>query len=195
MFDPIKPNITEHVMDQVFDVYRRLKSDGEDKKSADYLVTLVPGPAPNCPENKNVASVVRFLKKNLMATPKVGRIEFLQYDVLQRVRSPKFSFSGQADNYMVFASEKKTAIARKSLTFLGGDSHFNKWVVPLIPLASLHRVDVATQKAMFAEQDEVGMDEVDDTDAAPAVDMVLGKDQMIPFPQDWADSQRGSVKL
>ena len=63
MFDPIKMNLTDDTMDQVFEIYHRLKSDGEDRKSADPLVLIVPGPAPNNHENRNVAAVMKHLKK------------------------------------------------------------------------------------------------------------------------------------
>ena len=85
MFDPIKANITEETMEGVFEIYRRLKSDGDDRKSADPLVMIVPGPNPNNYENKNVAAVIKQLKKGLMNAPRVGRIEFPQADVLHRI--------------------------------------------------------------------------------------------------------------
>ena len=145
MFDPINPRITEEVMDQTLEIYQRLKSDGDDRKSADHMAVIVPGPPPNNWENKNVATVMKYLKKGMMNSPKVGRIEHPQADVLQRTKG-KLSFTGQVDNFLVFASEKRTVIPRKSMTFLGGDSLFNKWVVPLIPVAALHKVDVATTR-------------------------------------------------
>ena len=119
-----------------------------------------------------------------MNAPKVGRIEFPQADVLQRVRA-KHSFAGQADNFLVFASERKVIIPRKSMTFLGGDSHFNKWVVPLLPVPSLHKIDAATHSALFAEQDEVRMEDVE---GGEDQEVIIPRDQMIPFPQDWIEN-------
>ena len=69
------------------------------------------------------------------------------------------------------------------MTVLGGDSHFNKWVVPLIPLASLPKVDLATHALMFADQEEATMEEVDASESQ--VPDVIAKDQRVPFPQDW----------
>ena len=79
------------------------------------------------------------MKKGLGLAPKVGRIEYPQRDVLIRNKKAKHNFTGQADNFLVFGSEAKVQMPRKSMTFLGGDSHFNKWVVPLILFGSLHR--------------------------------------------------------
>ena len=77
-------------------------------------------------------------------------------------------------------------IPRKNMTVLGGDSHFNKWVVPLIPIANLPKVDVATHTAIFADQEEVGMEEMDPSESLPAApEVILAKNQMVPFPQDW----------
>ena len=62
---------------------------------------------------------------------------------------------------------------------------FNKWVVPLVPVASLHKVDAGTHTALFADQSEVRMEEPEDVDRMTDVDVVYNvKDQMIPFPQD-----------
>ena len=183
-FDPLKANITEEGMDQLFEIYRRLKADGDDRKSADQLVLIVPGPPPNNPENKHVATAVKHMKKGLMTAPKVGRIEYPQADVLMRCKA-KHSFTGQADNFLVFGSEAKINMPRKSLTFLGGDSHFNKWIVPLIPVASLLKVDIATHKNLFAEQEEVMMEDQEQAGELADVEIVSNKDQLIPFPQDW----------
>ena len=96
-----------------------------------------------------------------------------------------FSFAGQADNFLVFASEtKKMLIARKSMTVLGGDSHFNKWVCPLIPLANLPKVDVATHAAIFADQEDAIMEDTEDFESG-VPDGIIAKDQRVPFPQDW----------
>ena len=85
----------------------------------------------------------------------------------------------------MFASEtKKMLIARKSMTVLGGDSHFNKWVCPLIPLANLPKVDVAAHAAIFADQEDAIMEDVDDFESG-APDGMIAKDQRVPFPQDW----------
>ena len=186
VFDPLRANISEEGMDQLFEIYRRLKSDGEDRKSADQVVLIVPGPPPNQWDNKHVATAVKHMKKGLGLAPKVGRIEYPQADVLMRSKG-KLSFTGQVDDFLVFGSELKVQMPRKSMTFLGGDSHFNKWVVPLIPLGALHRVDLATHKGLFAEQEEVAMEDQDYAgEAAVDHDVILGsKDQMIPFPQDW----------
>ena len=43
------------------------------------------------------------------------------------------------------------------MAYLGGDSHFNKWMVPLIPINSLHRVDAATHHAISEEQADAEM--------------------------------------
>ena len=99
MFDPIKANVSDDTMEQVFEIYRRLKCDGTDRKSADPLIMIVPGPPPNNHENKNVAAVLRQLKKTSMTAPKVGRIEFAQADVLRRIKS-KFSFAGHFLNIL-----------------------------------------------------------------------------------------------
>ena len=46
MFDPVRPKIDEEVMDPIFEVYRRLKPDGDDRKSDDHVALVVPGPPP-----------------------------------------------------------------------------------------------------------------------------------------------------
>ena len=184
VFDPLKPNISEEGLDQVFDIYRRLKSDGDDRKTTDHIVLIVPGPPPNSWENKNVATAVKHMKKGLGLAPKIGRIEHPQADVLLRSKA-KHSFTGHADNFLVFGSEAKVQLPRKMLTFLGGDTHFNKWVVPLIPLGSLLRIDPATHKNLFAEQDEVAMEDQEHVGEIVDQEIVCSKDQLIPFPQDW----------
>ena len=117
-----------------------------------------------------------------MNAPKVGRVELPQVDVLQRVKA-KHSFAGHSDNILVFASERKVILPRKSMTFLGGDSHFNKWVVPLIPIASLHKVDVAIQRAIFADQDDAMTEEVEGSESV-APEVIIATGLMVPFPQD-----------
>ena len=190
VFDPLKANISEEGMDQIFDIYRRLKCDGEDRKTTDQIVLIVPGPPPNCWENKHVATAVKHMKKGLGLPPKVGRIEYPQNDVLMRSKA-KHSFTGQADNFLVFGSEAKVQLPRKMMTFLGGDSHFNKWVVPLIPLGSLLRVDLATHKSLFAEQQEVVMEDQEHVGEAVDQEIVGNKDQLIPFPLDWVGTWVG----
>ena len=193
VFDPLKADITEDRVDNLFEIYRRLKSDGDDRKSADHIVLIVPGPPPNQWENKHVAAAVKHLKKGLGLPPKVGRIEYPQNDVLMRSKA-KLSFTGQADNYLIFGSEARVTVPRKSLTFLGGDSHFNKWVVPLIPLGSLHRVDLATYKNLFMEQEELQMEDQDYAGEVVDQEAIVGNtDQLIPFPQDWVGSWAGWV--
>ena len=76
VFDPLKADITEDRVDKLFEIYRRLKSDGDDRKSADHMVLIVPGPPPNHWDNKHVAAAVKHLKKGLGLPPKVGRIEY-----------------------------------------------------------------------------------------------------------------------
>ena len=70
------------------------------------------------------------------------------------------------------------------MTVLGGDSHFNKWVVPLIPVANLPKVDLATHTLIFADQEEATMEEVDASESQ-VPDVSIAKDQRVPFPQDW----------
>ena len=65
-------------------MYRAMKSDDDERKSADHVVMIVPGSPPNSWENKHVATVVKHMKKPLQTQPKVGRIENSQNEVLMR---------------------------------------------------------------------------------------------------------------
>ena len=63
-------------------------------------------------------------------------------------------------------------------------------MVPLIPSAALHKVDLPTHRSLFAEQEEVVMED-GDGDEAVDKEVIAGKDMMIPFPQDWVGSWVG----
>ena len=72
MFSPMQPNISDHGMDEVVDIYKHLKSDTDhdiERKSADMLVTVVPGPPPSNFDHKNVTFVMKHMKKAVVGDP------------------------------------------------------------------------------------------------------------------------------
>ena len=63
--------------------------------------------------------------------------------------------------------------------------------MPLIPLGSLHKVDLATHKNLFAEQEDVVMEDQEHVCEVVDQEIVGNKDQLIPFPQDWVGTWVG----
>ena len=183
MFSPMMPVITEETFDPVLEVYKKLKCDAaDDRKSFDTLVCVVPGPPPNSFDNKHVGNMVKVMKRGMGIAPKVGRIEYPEADLLNRHRG-RTSFSSAHESYLVFSSELKQLIPRKIMKFLGGDSMFNKWRVPLIPLANLLKTDEAMHKLIFAGTEDIAMAEpADEAEGCEADD--LADNQCVPFPQD-----------
>ena len=67
--------------------------------------------------------------------------------------------------------------------------------MPLILLGSLHRVDLATHKNLFAEQEEMVMEDQEGSGEVieDQATLVGSTDQLIPWPQDWVGCFLGGL--
>ena len=101
---------------------------------------------------------------------------------MQRVKA-KTAFNSTHDNALVFTTEKKTSARRKQMNKLGGDTYFNRWKVPLVPLAQLTHCVVATYKKLGDPQSHAGTVDMPG-DGHTVDDLGLGDDVRISFPRN-----------
>ena len=164
------------------DVFRdRIKTDCSD---LDTLVVLAKNDnAKQSTVEKIKAALTKSLGKAYATT--VGTVDPDPTDALQRyARSRRRAFGCQIEEKLVAFSIKGISEAVSGrMKFLAGDSFFNRWPVPVMPLKQLPQCSDAVEKQIFANAGQSREDD-DLGDEGVEVDMGIdpNSDKVIPFP-------------
>ena len=67
----------------------------------------------------------------------VVSLDAVASDMLARMRRGKRAFGQRVEDKLVLSSLRGLQTAKSTMKFLGGDTFFNKWTTPLIPLSQL----------------------------------------------------------
>ena len=136
MFTSPTHTITPEDLDPITEVYAIGKTAGPTGgDSEDILMVVVPGPPPNAPGTKNVATVHSVLKNisPKLQSPKIGKIEISTVDILRRSKKHR-AFTGTNENNIVFSMQAKGPMHKGDGPMPAG-VYFNKWTVPGIQMA------------------------------------------------------------
>ena len=87
-----------------------------------------------------IKSPLEIVKRKLHVgrqTIAVVSLDAVTSDMLARMRRGKRAFGQRVDDKLVLSSLRGLQTAKSTMKYLGGDTFFNKWSVPLVPLSSL----------------------------------------------------------
>ena len=176
------------------DVYLNFRTPREpDDMSEDIVVAIVPGVTQDKPTNEYLDAAWRSLKAlgNKHVGPKIGQIVQNKQSLLQQVYT-RGVWSRTPDHQLVFTYQTmpRNSSGRKRMKYLQeaghfGDTAFNCWPVPMVPMASLPKATQQVHDDIF-ENDTVEDSGAEDGTGGAAVED-LG-DKVIPFPRELSES-------
>ena len=178
----------------VKDVYLHYRSTRDpDGLSEDIVAAIVPGVMQDRPTNDYLDAAWRSLKAlgNKHVGPKIGQIVVNKQSLLQHVYT-RGVWSRTPDHNMVFTYQAlpRNTTGRKRMKYLSeaggmfGDTAFNSWPVPMVPLANLPKSTLQVHDEIFENDAAEDSGAEDGTGAAVVQD--LG-DLVIPFPRELSE--------
>jgi hypothetical protein len=174
----------------VKDTYLAFRTERQpDQLCEDVVACIVPGTTSDNPRNDTLDAAWRSLKAlgNKHVGPKIGTIVINKAELLQQVYS-RGAWHRTPDHHLVFTYQAapRHGQTRKRMKFLTdgstpGDTAFNVWPVPLVPVANMPKASSKTHDQIF--EDDVAQDSGADDGSGAAVVEDLG-DNFIPFPRE-----------
>ena len=100
--------IEDEDLEGLFQTYSKTKRT-VDNVSDDVLMAIVPGPLADEPEDKNLASVCKQMKKLTPKhqKPRIGRIDVAHQDAMRWSRNTASFNSSRGEDHLVFTTERK----------------------------------------------------------------------------------------
>ena len=176
------------------DVYLNYRTTREpDDMSEDIVAAIVPGVTQDKPTNEYLDAAWRSLKAlgNKHMGPRIGQIVQNKQSLLQQVYT-RSVWSRTPDHHLVFTYQTmpRDSSGRKRMKYLQeggnyGDTAFNCWPVPMVPMAGLPKATQQVHDDIF-ENDTVEDSGAEDGTGGAAVED-LG-DKVIPFPREMSES-------
>ena len=184
-FTPLTASLAEDDLESLMYLYSKFRTESDDRKSDDVVMLLTPSQPPNSPHHKNLLTGHAKFSKHTpkLCPPKIINIEAKPADMMNRLRgSQAFSGSSIIAN-MIWTREVKTAMVRRKMSHLEGDTLLNQWRVPLISFDKLAKIEKNKLANLFPSTDAAATPEDDpDNDMNATADELELKDQCIPYP-------------
>ena len=184
-------NDTLAVLKDVYLNYRTARDP--DGLSEDIVLAIAPGVMQDKPTNEYLDAAWKSLKAlgNKHVGPKIGQIVQNKQSLLQHVYT-RGVWSRTPDHNLVFTYQTmpRNATGRKRMQYLSepggvfGDTAFNSWPVPMVPLANMAKTTMQVHDDIFAG--EAAEDSGTEDGAGSAVVQDLG-DKVIPFPREMSE--------
>lgn len=80
----------------------------------------------------------------------VVSLDAVTSDMLARMRRGKRALGQRVEDKLVLSSLRGLQTAKSTMRYLGGDTFFNKWSVPLVPLSTLPTMTTDDYGKMWA---------------------------------------------
>ena len=175
------------------DVYLNYRTGRDpDSLSEDIVAAVVPGVTQDKPTNEYLDAAWRSLRAlgNKHVGPKIGQVVQDKQSLLQQVYT-RGVWSRTPDHHLVFTfqSMPRNSTGRKRMKYLNeggmfGDTAFNSWPVPLVPLAQLPKATQQVHDDIF--ENDAAEDSGAEDGTGSAVVQDLG-DKVIPFPREMSE--------
>lgn len=176
------------VMKNAYSIFATGRS--ADNLLEDVLAVIVPGAGQDTPENGMLTAAWKSLKMTgpKHVGPKIGRITMSQQELMQQLYT-RGSWNRSPDHNLVFtfqAAPPSSGGGRKRMRYLSdaggmGDTYFNVWPVPVLPLANMVKCTVKEHDDIFLE--DTAQDSGAEDGAGGAAVEDLGE-QLVPFPRE-----------
>lgn len=170
-------------------VYSTFRSTKDGSKSCDDIVVVIlPGAGTDNPENTPLTKAFNSLKmlNPRHIGPKIGSIQIEQADILRQMHARGALWRRKLENHLVFTYQCPPGAGlsgRKRMKYLpGGDTYFNNWPVPAMPLANMTKCSEVTHDEIF--RGAIAVDSGDEEDGTMGAEGVSLGDRVVPFPRE-----------
>ena len=163
-----------------------------DNLSEDIVAATVPGTASDSPEHPSLVAAWKSLKAlgNKHVGPKIGSVKMQTGELLQQIYT-RGCWNRSPEHHIVFTyqatPQAPNSTQRKKMKYLSdagaqADTYFNVWPVPLLPLASMPKMNAVDHENIFTEDTAQDSGAEDGSGGAAVED--LGE-YLVPFPREY----------